>query len=94
MQAHRNMLRQMLGDRYLEVYLECPVTVCEQRDVKGLYRRARNHEIENFTGIGSGFEVPDRPDLTVPTALWQPETCVDAVYDSAIRMQSRLCLSY
>ncbi len=90
MQAHRDMVRNMLGDRYLEIYLECPVAVCEERDVKGLYRKARNHEIDNFTGIGSGFEPPARADLTIPTALWHPIACVDAVWDAAMHLQSRL----
>lgn len=90
MQAHRDMLRNMLGDRYLEVYLECPVAVCEERDIKGLYRKARNHEIENFTGIGAGFETPERPDLTIPTALWEPAACVHTVYEAALLLQSRL----
>lgn len=90
MQAHRDMLRTMLGDRYLEIYLECPVAVCEERDVKGLYRKARNHEIDNFTGVGSGFETPARPDLTIPTALRQPAACADAVLEAALHLQSRL----
>lgn len=88
MQSHRDLLRQTLGDRYLEIYLECPISICEQRDVKGLYRKARNHEIENFTGIGSGFEVPLHPDLIVPTALWQLEECAGQIYRLAISTQS------
>lgn len=87
MQSHRDLLRQTLGDRYLEIYLECPISICEQRDVKGLYRKARNHEIENFTGIGSGFEVPLDPDLIVPTALWQLEECAGQIYRLAISTQ-------
>ena len=88
LQSHRELLRKTLGDRYLEIYLECPISICEQRDVKGLYRKARNHEIENFTGIGSDFEVPSHPDLTIPTALWQLEECVGQVYRLAIGTQS------
>ena len=80
MQSHRDFLRKTLGDHYLEIYLECPIAICEERDVKGLYRKARNHEIENFTGIGSGFDVPTQPDLTIPTALWQADECAEAVY--------------
>jgi adenylylsulfate kinase len=86
LQSHRDLLRKTLGDRYLEIYVECPIAICEERDVKGLYRKARNHEIENFTGIGSGFDAPARPDLTVPTALWQPDKCAEAIFQTAITL--------
>ena len=89
LQPHRDLLRKTLGDRYLEIYLECPIDICEQRDVKGLYRRARNHEIDNFTGIGSGFEAPARPDLTIPTAQWHPAECVAAIYRLTLTAQSQ-----
>lgn len=89
MQSHRDLLRKTLSDRYIEVYLECPITVCEQRDVKGLYRKARNHEIENFTGIGSDFEAPAAPDLLVPTAMWQADTCADAIYRLTLETLAR-----
>lgn len=87
MQSHRDLLRATLGDRYLEIYLECPIAICEQRDVKGLYRKARNHEIEHFTGIGAAFDVPERPDLVIPTALWHPDECAEAIYRLAISHQ-------
>jgi adenylyl-sulfate kinase len=89
MQSHRDLLRATLGDRYREVYLECPISICEERDVKGLYRKARNHEIENFTGVGSGFEIPAAPDLLVPTARWQPDECADAIYRLTLETLAR-----
>jgi adenylylsulfate kinase len=55
------------GD-FLEVYCDCPLAVCEGRDVKGLYRRARNGEVAEFTGISSPYEVPRSPELSVDTA--------------------------
>lgn len=66
------------GD-FLEVYCACPLDVCETRDVKGLYRRARKGEIADFTGISSPYEVPAAPDLAVDTARLSLEQCVDEV---------------
>lgn len=54
------------GD-FLEVYCDCPLEICEQRDVKGMYRRARAGEIAEFTGISSPYEAPPSPDLALPT---------------------------
>ncbi len=63
----RDMAREIVGKDYFEVYIDCPLEVCEQRDVKGLYAKARRGEIEDFTGISSPFEAPQAPDLRVPT---------------------------
>lgn len=52
---------------FIEIHTDCSLAVCEQRDVKGLYQRARRGEIANFTGISSPYEAPDAPDLTVDT---------------------------
>ena len=54
------------GD-FLEIYCQCPIETCEQRDVKGLYKKAREGEIPFFTGIGSPYEAPVRPELVVNT---------------------------
>ncbi len=52
---------------FLEIYCRCPLDICEQRDVKGLYKRARTGEIKNFTGISSPYEEPVDPELVVDT---------------------------
>ncbi len=52
-------------DEFLEIYIDCPVEVCEQRDVKGLYKKARAGEIKDFTGISSPFEKPVKPELVI-----------------------------
>lgn len=64
----RNLIRQLLpqGD-FIEVYCKASLEVCEARDVKGLYRRARSGEIENYTGISSPYEAPINPDLIINT---------------------------
>lgn len=69
---------------FLEVYVNAPLVVCEARDVKGLYRRARANEIPNFTGISSVYEAPEPPDLEVRTDLLTVEESV-AVVLAAVR---------
>jgi adenylylsulfate kinase len=68
----------MPGD-FLEIYCQCPVEVCETRDVKGLYRRARSGEVKEFTGISSPYEEPLAPELVVDTASLPLAACVDQV---------------
>lgn len=65
----RKLVKSLVGnDRYVEVFVDCPVEECEKRDVKGLYKKARSGEIKHFTGISSPFEVPQDPDIRIPTA--------------------------
>lgn len=66
------------GD-FLEIYCACPLETCEQRDVKGLYRRARAGEIPFFTGISSPYEEPYDPELAVETGAWSLDESVAAV---------------
>lgn len=66
------------GD-FIEVYCHCPLSVCEQRDVKGLYRRARAGEIKDFTGISSPYEEPENAEIVVDTAEHGVEECVAQV---------------
>ncbi|WKV13144.1 adenylyl-sulfate kinase [Marivirga harenae] len=64
----RKMAKEIIGEGYVEVYVDCPVEVCEERDVKGLYAKARKGEIPDFTGISAPFDVPINPDVAVDTA--------------------------
>lgn len=67
----REMARKIIGrERFIEVFVNCPLEVCEQRDVKGLYKRARAGLLKNFTGIDSQFEKPSHPDIELRTDLW------------------------
>jgi len=59
--------RQEIGE-FIEVYVECPVEVCAQRDVKGLYEKAFAGEIENFTGVSDPYEEPENPEIVCHTA--------------------------
>ncbi|HEY9104785.1 adenylyl-sulfate kinase [Chitinimonas sp.] len=66
------------GD-FIEVHCHCPLEVCEQRDVKGLYRRARAGEISEFTGISSPYEAPEAPELRLDTAKLDLAACTERV---------------
>jgi adenylylsulfate kinase len=66
--ADRDQVRAIMqpGD-FIEVFVDCPVEVCEQRDVKGLYKKARAGEIKEFTGISAPYEAPAKPELVIET---------------------------
>jgi len=81
----RSKVKQLTGDDYFEIYCDCPIEVCEQRDVKGLYKRARAGEIKDFTGISAPYDVPKQPDLVVDTSGERPlEECVDQVIQTLV----------
>ncbi|HYG18065.1 MAG TPA: adenylyl-sulfate kinase [Ohtaekwangia sp.] len=64
----REQVKQIVGaGNYVEVFVDAPLEVCEQRDVKGLYKKARAGEVKNFTGIDSPYESPEHPDIHIPT---------------------------
>ncbi|HEU5291372.1 MAG TPA: adenylyl-sulfate kinase, partial [Cyclobacteriaceae bacterium] len=66
--ADREKVKEIVGkENYIEVFVNTPLEICEQRDVKGLYKRARAGEVKNFTGIDSPYEVPENPDITIRT---------------------------
>lgn len=72
----RESVRQLVGEQdFIEIYTRCPVEVCEKRDTKGLYQRARAGEVKDFTGISSPYEPPERPDLILDTDSESLELC-------------------
>lgn len=74
----RNMAKDIIGrDSYVEVFVNCPLEVCEKRDVKGLYAKARRGEIAHFTGISSPFESPANPDIELRTDINELETSLE-----------------
>jgi bifunctional enzyme CysN/CysC len=76
----RERARQTIGaNRFVEIFLNTPLDVCEARDTKGLYRKARAGEIEEFTGITSPYETPEKPALTLDTSLRSIDECVEEV---------------
>ena len=67
-QAERQMVREMVGDEeFIEVFVDTPLEVCEARDVKGLYKKARAGDLKNFTGIDSPYEMPESAEIHVNT---------------------------
>ncbi len=80
--AERRFARRLVaaGD-FIEIYCRCDLEICEQRDVKGLYRKARNGEIRQFTGISSPYEAPEQPELIVDTGRHDLQTCVAQIMD-------------
>ncbi len=78
--ADRDGVRARLPEgTFFEVYVACPLAVCEQRDPKGLYARARQGLVSDLTGVQSPYEEPLNPDLTLPTDRWSQEECVNRV---------------
>ncbi len=62
----RQIVRELVEDKeFIEIFIDTPLEICESRDVKGLYKKARNGEILNFTGINSSYEIPDNPNLHI-----------------------------
>ena len=77
----RNTVRGLVSDgEFVEVFVDCPLEVCEQRDVKGLYAKARRGEIPNFTGISSPFEAPEKPEVRVHSNQLTIDECIDKIY--------------
>ena len=75
----REMLRNLMGGCFVEIFVDAPLDVREERDIKGLYKKARNGEISNFTGISSPFEAPGNPDIHVRTDLLPVEKSVEVI---------------
>jgi len=80
--AERRMARDLMEDgEFIEIFIDTPLEVCEQRDVKGLYAKARRGEIKNFTGIDSDYERPENPELTIETTKISAEDAAELIVD-------------
>ena len=75
----RQLVRNLAGGDFVEIFVDCPLEICEERDIKGLYQKARKGEIKEFTGISAPFEIPENPDITVRTAEEEAETSVKKI---------------
>lgn len=76
----REQIKEIVGeDNYVEVFVNTPLEVCEQRDVKGLYKKARSGELKNFTGISSPYENPLNPFIEIDTVKESPEQAVEKI---------------
>jgi adenylylsulfate kinase len=77
----RNTVRKLLNDgEFVEIYVKCDLSTCEERDVKGLYSKARDGKIKNFTGIDSPYEEPENPEITVDTSSMDINDCIEKIY--------------
>jgi adenylylsulfate kinase-like enzyme len=80
------MVRELVGPgEFIEVFVDAPLSVCEQRDPKGLYRKARDGKLANFTGIDSPYEPPEAPDLHLPSGDLAAGEMADMVVDGLRR---------
>lgn len=81
-QAEREMVRNMLPEgEFIEIFVDTPLAVAEQRDVKGLYKKARAGELKNFTGIDSPYEAPSAPEIHIDTHTTSVEQAVEDIID-------------
>ena len=81
----RNLARKIIGEKdFIEIFLNPPLEVCEQRDTKGLYKKARAGLIKDFTGISSPFEAPKHPDLEIDTSVIGIKESVDLIFNTII----------
>ena len=84
--ATRNDIRNLFGeDHFMEVFVDTPLEVCEERDVKGMYARARRGEIKDFTGIDDPYEPPLNPEITIDTISQTPQENARRILDHLIR---------
>ncbi len=84
----RNWLRELISpENFIEIYCRCPIEVCEKRDVKGLYAKARAGLISNYTGIDSAYEEPENSDLVIDTNLLSIEKSVNMTLDYLINVK-------
>ena len=78
----RETAKKIVGkENYVEVFVNTPLSICEERDVKGLYKKARSGEIKNFTGISSAYEAPENPDIEVRTGEENLEESVQKIFE-------------
>jgi bifunctional enzyme CysN/CysC len=80
--AERDMVRAMLPEgEFLEIFVDTPLAEAERRDVKGLYRKARQGELKNFTGIDSPYERPESPEIRIDTTVTNPEDAANLIVE-------------
>ena len=78
----RSIAHNIIGEgSMVSVFIDAPLEICEERDVKGMYKKARKGEIQEFTGVSSPFEIPQNPDLIISTNSENPEQSIKQLYD-------------
>ena len=80
--SERQMVRNLLEKgEFIEVFVDTPLEICEQRDIKGLYAKARAGQLPNFTGISSPYEIPESPEVRIDTTAITAEEAADLIID-------------
>lgn len=84
--SDRQIARSLVNyDEFIEVFVDTPIEVCEKRDPKGFYKKAREGEIKNFTGISSPYEVPNEPQVHIKTENCSIQQCADEIVDYLLK---------
>jgi len=81
LKVDREKVRKTLGEDFVEIFVDCPISECEKRDPKNLYKKARQGVIKEFTGITSPYEEPENPEIVVNTKDQNIDQCVDKILD-------------
>ncbi len=81
LRSQRELARNILKDNFYEIFLRCNISKCEERDVKGLYRKSRDGKIPDLTGYNSPYETPQNPYYVVNTDIDSIEDCTNVLYD-------------
>lgn len=85
LEQHRALAAEIVGERYFEVFLDCPLSICQERDVKGLYKNAGLNLIKNFTGVSAKFEPAVDTDLIIRTNTESPSQSMERLFSEIIR---------
>jgi adenylylsulfate kinase len=84
----RQLARELSDDKcFVEVYVDCPIDICEERDPKGMYKKAREGAIKEFTGISAPYEPPENPEIHLRTDILSIDDCVKAILDYLVKNQ-------
>jgi bifunctional enzyme CysN/CysC len=84
--AERKMARDLMAEgEFIEIFIDTPLEIAEQRDVKGLYKKARAGELKNFTGIDSAYEAPEAPEIHIKTADIDAEAAAEIIINTLIK---------
>lgn len=88
--ADRKIARGLFAEgEFVEVFVDTPLDVCEMRDPKGLYAKARAGNIPHFTGISAPYEKPENPEIVVSAGTQSPEQCIDSIMPALTRLTAR-----
>jgi adenylylsulfate kinase len=85
-EKNRTQAKEIIGDNFIEVFIDADLSTCEERDPKGLYKKARAGEIKNFTGISDPYDVPENPDITLNTEETNINDSVEKLLNKLIEL--------